>query len=332
MKRFIGSIIFLGLLFVGTTSSANTGTIVDPTLNPTFLNQPTNCPQGVTGVDCYQLLEPIPLASGPVTSIDTTAQGQDSQGLGGFINFMFEIGIGIAGVIAVVMLVIYGFRYAANDKNISEFSNLREKITNVILGLLLLLGTFVILKTINPDLLIVEPDITKATLDAYTEYLKETGATVSFKDFTQYIKSEYIPTRDIALPNITKGMKILITAHAQMEGFYPGSKSYRTNNPGNIGNDDLNHLNPYPTLTDGIKAQYAYINRVATGQHQHYKVGTFYPDVGFTYTGTLDQYLKIYATGARTSPAYVNLMIAAFKQGGYIITKDTLMSDIIKLN
>ena len=167
MKKFVALIIYSTLLVPGVFIFAQGVTQVDPTLNPTFLNQPTNCPQGVTGVDCYQLLEPIPLASGPVTSIDTTAQGQDSQGLGGFINFMFEIGIGIAGVIAVVMLVIYGFRYAANDKNISEFSNLREKITNVILGLLLLLGTFVILKTINPDLLIVEPaiDVAKLSID-----------------------------------------------------------------------------------------------------------------------------------------------------------------------
>jgi hypothetical protein len=57
------------------------------------------------------------------------------------------------------MLVIYGFRYAANDKNVATFGTLKEKITNVVLGLLLLLGIFVILNTINPDLLIVGSDI-----------------------------------------------------------------------------------------------------------------------------------------------------------------------------
>jgi hypothetical protein len=77
---------------------------------------------------------------------------------------MFEIGIGIAGVLGVVMLVIYGFRYAANDKNINTFTRLKEKIGSVILGLLLLLGIFVILNTINPDLLIVEPEIGDVTL------------------------------------------------------------------------------------------------------------------------------------------------------------------------
>ena len=116
-----------------------------------------------TTKDCYQLLESIPLENRILDSVDTTASGEN--GLGGFLNFIFEIGIGVAGVLGVVMLVIYGFRYAANDKNINEFSKLKEKITSVILGLLLLLGIFVILNTINPDLLLVEPEIQTQYLD-----------------------------------------------------------------------------------------------------------------------------------------------------------------------
>ncbi|HQV65038.1 MAG TPA: hypothetical protein PKZ56_02315, partial [Candidatus Paceibacterota bacterium] len=90
-------------------------------------------------------------------SIDTTSSGSD--GIGGFINFIFQIGLGVAGVIGVVMLTVYGFQYAANDKNVQTFAQLKEKILGVVMGLLLLLGIFVILKTINPDLLIVEPEI-----------------------------------------------------------------------------------------------------------------------------------------------------------------------------
>lgn len=112
-----------------------------------------NCPD--TQKDCYVLLEPI----GNLESVDISADAGEDQGIGGFINFMFEIGIGVAGVMGVVMLVIYGFQYAANDKNIATFEVLKGKITNVILGLLLLLGTFIILNTINPDLLIVSPEI-----------------------------------------------------------------------------------------------------------------------------------------------------------------------------
>jgi hypothetical protein len=63
------------------------------------------------------------------------------------------------------MLTIYGFQYAANDKNIATFEVLKERITKVMLGLLLLLGIFVILNTINPDLLILEPEIAKVGLE-----------------------------------------------------------------------------------------------------------------------------------------------------------------------
>jgi hypothetical protein len=77
------------------------------------------------------------------------------------------------------MLTIYGFQYAANDKNIATFEVLKEKITKVILGLLLLLGIFVILNTINPDLLIVEPRIDEQTLNVINrvddlEFVKNT--------------------------------------------------------------------------------------------------------------------------------------------------------------
>jgi hypothetical protein len=63
------------------------------------------------------------------------------------------------------MLTIYGFQYASNDKNINTFAELKTKITNVIFGILLLLGIFIILRTINPDLLIVEPGIKEVTLN-----------------------------------------------------------------------------------------------------------------------------------------------------------------------
>ncbi len=156
MKAYI-AIILTGVGFlVGGYTHANQ-TIVTPSVSdaPTRIN----CPD--TQKDCYVLLEPI----GNLESVDISADAGEDQGIGGFINFMFEIGIGVAGVMGVVMLVIYGFQYAANDKNIATFEVLKGKITNVILGLLLLLGTFIILRTINPDLLIVDPEIGTLTLD-----------------------------------------------------------------------------------------------------------------------------------------------------------------------
>ena len=138
-------------------------TPMTPTLNTQnpFI---TPC-EDTTSDDCYTLIEPLPGSDGKdIGSITLTGTG-NNQGLGGFINFAMELGIGVAGLLGVIMLVIYGFQYAAEDKNIQTFAQLREKITKVILGLLLLLGITIILKTINPDLLIVEPGIGLISLD-----------------------------------------------------------------------------------------------------------------------------------------------------------------------
>jgi hypothetical protein len=158
-------IVVIASLFTGShvLLAQNSPSEFTPDPTPTLT---TNCPSDTP--DCYQLLEPIKLSDElTINSIDTAVNAAEGGGIGGFMNFLFEVAIGIAGVLGVVMLVYYGFRYAANDKNINEFSQLREKVTNVVLGLLLLLGTFVILKTINPDLLIVEPDIDSVGFELY---------------------------------------------------------------------------------------------------------------------------------------------------------------------
>ena len=58
----------------------------------------------------------------------------------------------------------------------------------------------------------------------------------------------------------SKGTKMLATIMAMKEGFYPKSRSYRTNNPGNIGNTDAGGNNNFGTLKDGITAQIKILN------------------------------------------------------------------------
>jgi len=119
------------------------------------------------GDNCYQLLESLPWGEDQwITGLNVGSEPSEGSTLGDFINLLFQLGIGIAGVLAVVMLTIYGFQYASGDTtNIANLAALKVKITNVVIGLLLLLSTFVILNTINPDLTLVEPDVATLTLD-----------------------------------------------------------------------------------------------------------------------------------------------------------------------
>lgn len=71
---------------------------------------------------------------------------------GGYLQWMFKTGVIMAGVLAAFFLVLHGFRYMFTD-NISNKGELRKKMYDVILGLVLALATYSILYAINPALL-----------------------------------------------------------------------------------------------------------------------------------------------------------------------------------
>ncbi len=166
------------------------------------------------------------------------------------------------------------------------------------------------------------------------------------------IETEYLPALKQVLPNGPKGLALLITAMAQQEGFRKGDNiPYKTNNPGNIGNDDSGNKRYIKTLQEGIQLQANEISRIANNGHKAYKIGGNYnivpfkipfaskmglpdwaPGYKFTYTGQLDQFIKIYSTGARVTNAYLNTIISYFKFNGLNITPESKLADIIKMN
>ena len=156
------------------------------------------------------------------------------------------------------------------------------------------------------------------------------------------LKDEYIPALEKTIPAGSKGIKLLITAQTQMEGFAPGTKSYRTNNPGNIGNTDNGGTRRFSSLEAGIKGQYDYAVGVALNTNKNYKLNERkkapaiydkdtqqnYPGINFVFKGTLDQYLKIYSTGARKYDTYLNLVVNYFAKNGKTITGETTLKQI----
>jgi hypothetical protein len=145
---------------------------------------------------------------------------------------------------------------------------------------------------------------------------------------TASIENVYGPSIDNAITslknkgiNISTGLRVLATAQTQFEGFYPGSKSFRTNNPGNIGNIDDGSTKAYDTLDAGIEVQLKFLNDVVNGRERNYKAGI---DLG--------TYLKTYATGAQVNDDYLNFIISFFAGRGYSINRNTLLTDIAKIN
>ncbi len=96
----------------------------------------------VSTKDSYCLLEPIVV----------NGTSQQSVNIATYLGEMFKIGIGLAGIFAVFMIIWGGFEYATTDA-IGGKSAGKEKIEGALWGLGLALGSYLILNTINPELL-----------------------------------------------------------------------------------------------------------------------------------------------------------------------------------
>lgn len=78
--------------------------------------------------------------------------GTQSGNLSGFFQNIFNLLIGIAGILAVIMLTWGGVEYMASDV-ITKKEDAKAKIQGAALGLLLVLFSVAILYSINPDIL-----------------------------------------------------------------------------------------------------------------------------------------------------------------------------------
>ncbi len=73
--------------------------------------------------------------------------------LGELIGNIFNFSIQILGLIIFVIIVISGFQWLTAGGNVGTISKAQSRITQALLGAIILLASFLILKTINPDLI-----------------------------------------------------------------------------------------------------------------------------------------------------------------------------------
>lgn len=109
-------------------------------------------------VDSYHLLAPIP-------GLDEDYDLRDGDNaFSKYLNTMISIFIGICAVLSVVMIVIGGLEYMTSELVHSKEHG-KERIRGALLGLLIALGAYAILYTINPNLLKSEVEIRKVKLE-----------------------------------------------------------------------------------------------------------------------------------------------------------------------
>jgi hypothetical protein len=137
-------------------------------------------PNGTPTPGCYELLAPIPGLAGNDNTINFLGTaGGEPFALEQFFTAAINVIVGATSVAAVLALMYYGFammnaRSAGNMRNLSKY---KARLWSVFWGLGIILGSYVILNTINPELLKIAPGLGVAEF-------RSTGS-ISQADFTK---------------------------------------------------------------------------------------------------------------------------------------------------
>ena len=108
----------------------------------------------------YCLLAPLP-GLGSEVKTDT--------GVGNYLNTLIRVIIGFMAVLAVVMMVVGGIQYMVS--NIAgEKASAKSRMTNAIFGLVLALSSYMILNTINPNLVNLKIGITSTSITMFDDF------------------------------------------------------------------------------------------------------------------------------------------------------------------
>lgn len=104
----------------------------------------------------YTLLAPLPCVGDNAGC--TSGQVTDKVQLDKYVIFAFNLMIGLAAVAAVVMIVWSGFEYIYTASFTAKKASL-DRVWNAIWGLVMALVAFLILRTVNPQLVAIHGDL-----------------------------------------------------------------------------------------------------------------------------------------------------------------------------
>jgi hypothetical protein len=110
--------------------------------------------------------------SSPAGAIDTLLQYPQVPGtqpvafgmpLTELIKYIYLFAIGICGAVALAAILLGAIKYIGAAGNPSKMSDAKEQIVSALLGVVILLSSYLILNTINPDLVGIKIDLSSTT-------------------------------------------------------------------------------------------------------------------------------------------------------------------------
>lgn len=96
--------------------------------------------ESCTGTGTTTCLE-IPLLG--KTEVDNPAE---------YLTMIYQLSVGLGVALAAVMIVVGGIQWIASQDNPGKVKEAQGRITGAVIGLVILLGSYLILHFINPDL------------------------------------------------------------------------------------------------------------------------------------------------------------------------------------
>lgn len=97
-------------------------------------------------------LAPVAFAQFGIPSAGGTGLPNDTS-VSGFILKIINIALAVAGLIAVLFLIIGGFRYITSAGNEETAESAKKIITNAIIGIVVIILSFVIVRVISNALI-----------------------------------------------------------------------------------------------------------------------------------------------------------------------------------
>jgi hypothetical protein len=86
---------------------------------------------------------------------------ENTSSLPQLINYIYKFALLACGITALVAIIIGAFQYVTSAGDSSKATDAKNRITSALLGILILLGSVLILSTINPDLVSLSLNLPK---------------------------------------------------------------------------------------------------------------------------------------------------------------------------
>lgn len=107
------------------------------------------------------------VAHGAALDLNAYPWVQPNQTPAGFVARLYQVSLGVAAACALGVILYGAIRYAVSGGNASSQGEARKWISGAIWGLVLLLAAYIILWTINPDLVnLIDPGLPAANVTA----------------------------------------------------------------------------------------------------------------------------------------------------------------------